>query len=313
MSSGMNGYVETPLLFACEQEQLVGVLSAPAAPPAHELGVVIIVGGPQYRAGSHRHFVQMARGTAAAGYPVLRFDCRGMGDSTGAPPGFEHQAADIAAAINALQAAAPSVRRVVLWGLCDGASAALLYLDERGPDPRVAGLCLLNPWVRTLATEASARVRHYYVARLAQAAFWRKLLLGGVGLAALREFGQQLTLKLRSRDRSFQSPQMPYPRRMARAFNRFEGPLLLCLSGKDLTAREFEMVRDADPLWTLRLASPSCQTEHLATADHTFSDPAQQHLLDLRVVDWIEARFVSTTRRSDTAESQWPVVADSVS
>ena len=287
MSSGMNGYLETPLLFACEQEQLVGVLSAPASQLAHDLGVVIIVGGPQYRAGSHRHFVQLARGTAAAGYPVLRFDCRGMGDSTGAPPGFEHQAADIAAAINALQATAPSVRRVVLWGLCDGASAALLYLDERGPDPRVAGLCLLNPWVRTEATEASARVRHYYLARLAQGEFWAKLLRGGVGIGALRGFLGQLGAQRTASRRPAAASHQPYPRRMARAFKRFEGHLLMCLSGKDLTAREFEMVRDADPLWTGKLAAASLRTYRAEPADHTFSVPRDQAALDDTVLEWI--------------------------
>jgi exosortase A-associated hydrolase 1 len=285
--SDMNGYHETPLLIACEQEQLVGVVSAPAAPPAHDLGVVIIVGGPQYRAGSHRHFVQLARGMAAGGYPALRFDCRGMGDSTGTPPGFEHQAADIAAAIAALQAAAPSVKRIVLWGLCDGASSALLYLDERGQDPRVAGLCLLNPWVRTEATEASVRVRHYYLARLLQATFWAKLLRGGVGFRALRGFVGQLAVQ-RAAPRTAAGPSRePYPRRMARAFNRFEGHLLLCLSGKDLTAREFEMVRDADALWTGKLAAASLRTYRAEPADHTFSASRDQAALDDTVLDWM--------------------------
>ena len=39
--------------------------------------MVIVVGGPQYRAGSHRQFTLLARHIAAAGYPVLRFDARG--------------------------------------------------------------------------------------------------------------------------------------------------------------------------------------------------------------------------------------------
>ena len=285
--SDMNAYREAPLVIACGHEQLVGVLSAPAAPPSNDLGVVIIVGGPQYRAGSHRHFVQLARGIAAAGYPALRFDCRGMGDSTGTPPGFEHQDADIAAAIDALQAAAPSVRRVVLWGLCDGASSALLYLDERGQDPRVDGVCLLNPWVRTEATEAGVRVRHYYLARLMQADFWTKLLRGGVGLRALWDFLDQVAAQ-RTASRTAASPsQQPYPRRMARAFNRFGGHVLLCLSGRDLTAREFEMVRDADPLWTGTLAAASLRTYSAESADHTCSAPQDQAALHDIVLDWI--------------------------
>ena len=48
-----------------------------------------MVGGPQYRVGSHRQFTLMARAFAAAGYPVLRFDYRGIGDSEGESRGFE--------------------------------------------------------------------------------------------------------------------------------------------------------------------------------------------------------------------------------
>ena len=48
-------------------------------------GVLIVTGGPQYRAGSHRQFVLLARFLAARGMAVLRFDYRGMGDSEGAP------------------------------------------------------------------------------------------------------------------------------------------------------------------------------------------------------------------------------------
>jgi alpha/beta superfamily hydrolase len=46
--------------------------------------VLVIVGGPQYRAGSHRQFTLLARSLAEQGFAVLRFDYRGMGDSTGA-------------------------------------------------------------------------------------------------------------------------------------------------------------------------------------------------------------------------------------
>ena len=98
----------------------------------------------------------MARALAAAGYPVLRFDVRGMGDSSGPLHDFLDQTPDVAAAIEALCREA-GVQRVMLWGLCDGASAALLYLHER-PDPRVAGLCLLNPWVRSAQSLARTQV-----------------------------------------------------------------------------------------------------------------------------------------------------------
>ena len=118
--AGMN---EQAIGFDCRGERLVAVLH-PGADDARR-GVVIVVGGPQYRVGSHRQFVMLARHLARAGVPVLRFDYRGMGDSEGSHPGFEHVGPDIEAAIDLLCARAPSVREIILWTLCDAASAAL--------------------------------------------------------------------------------------------------------------------------------------------------------------------------------------------
>jgi exosortase A-associated hydrolase 1 len=127
------GHHEEALAFACQGEQLVGVVSLPAAPASGALGdlaLLVVVGGPQVRAGSHRQFTQLCRAVAEAGVPALRFDVRGMGDSTGPLRSFEHIGDDISAALDALQARLPGVRRVVLWGLCDGASAALMHVHS---------------------------------------------------------------------------------------------------------------------------------------------------------------------------------------
>jgi exosortase A-associated hydrolase 1 len=178
-------YHESVRMLPCEGERLLAILTEPHFPAGGDLGVVIVVGGPQYRAGSHRQFVQLSRVLAAAGTPVLRFDVRGMGDSAGAQRSFDQLTADTGAAISDLLAAQPRLRRVALWGLCDGASAALLYLQERA-DPRVAALCLLNPWVRSDASLARTHVKHYYRQRLMQREFWLKLVSGRVAGKALR-------------------------------------------------------------------------------------------------------------------------------
>ena len=69
-------YTEQVLPITCEGHELAAVLAVPEQ--ARSLGVVIVVGGPQYRVGSHRQFVLLARQLAAAGIATLRFDCRGM-------------------------------------------------------------------------------------------------------------------------------------------------------------------------------------------------------------------------------------------
>ena len=63
---------ERALAFACGDERLVGILHEATGECA--TGVLIVVGGPQYRVGSHRQFVLLARDLAAAGFAVMRFD-----------------------------------------------------------------------------------------------------------------------------------------------------------------------------------------------------------------------------------------------
>jgi alpha/beta superfamily hydrolase len=90
---------EQVLTFICAGEPLVGVACVPDK--ARSTGVVVVVGGPQCRVGSHRQFLLLSRALASAGYLVLRFDYRGMGDSCGEIRNFENVDDDIAAAIDA--------------------------------------------------------------------------------------------------------------------------------------------------------------------------------------------------------------------
>jgi exosortase A-associated hydrolase 1 len=287
----MNG-ADVALTFDCEGQRLVGVLSP--GHEANELGVLIIVGGPQYRAGSHRQFVMLARRLAGEGFPVLRFDYRGMGDSEGDMRSFEHVDTDVAVAIDALLRAAPSVRRVALCGLCDGASAALLYLDRAKPDPRVAGLCLLNPWVRTASTLARTHVRHYYLQRLRERAFWLKLLRGGVAWRAPRDLFANL-LRMRSRA-AVAAADEPYTRRMARSWLTFRGQVLLLLSGQDFTAKEFIDTSSREPDWRGTAAHVRTERVELPDADHTLSATASRLAMENHCVRWLQDLQAATSR-----------------
>jgi exosortase A-associated hydrolase 1 len=277
----MGAVAEHAVLFGCEGETLVGIVHA--APTPCEVGVVMIVGGPQYRAGSHRHFVLLARTLAANGYAVLRFDVRGMGDSSGVQRDFQGISADIGAAIDALGAHVPEVRRVVLWGLCDGASAALLYLHDTA-DRRVAGVGLLNPWVRTESGLARTHVKHYYARRLRQREFWAKLLRGQVGGAAWTGLLANLRAqKGAGHDGDGRSFQM----RMAKAWAAFDRGILLVLSGEDYTAKEFVEHTSASPQWRAQFARATCRRVELPGADHTLSDARDQRALERAMAEWL--------------------------
>jgi exosortase A-associated hydrolase 1 len=272
---------EQPLVFGCGGESLVGVLARPDAPDAR--GVLIVVGGPQYRAGSHRQFTLLARELARSGVASLRFDYRGMGDSSGPARSFEAVDEDIGCAVERLLQAVPELREVVIWGLCDAASAALFYAHR---DARVSGVVLLNPWVRTEQGIAQAHLRHYYGRRLLDPGLWRKLFSGRLDLratlASLRKFVADAA--------SSRGDGGTLPERMEEALRRFRGRVLLILSGKDLTADEFRGVVSRSQRWTRLLADARVARRELADANHTFSRREWRDQVARWTAEWVKER-----------------------
>jgi uncharacterized protein len=276
---------ETAVVFACGHEQLVGIVHRPAAPTARRIGVLIVVGGPQYRVGSHRQFLLMARRIAEAGYPVLRFDYRGMGDATGDGRTFQSVDEDIAAAIKVLCEQQPTIRGVVALGLCDGASAALMYCRNRRG---AAALVLINPWVRTQEGAARAIVRHYYVRRLLERSFWHKLIARE--LAPLQALRDVLSLARQARRGEDKGPESSssFVACMGQGAASFKGPVLLLLSGRDLTAREFEDLCRQSAQWKHWVSSRSVTRVNFPDADHTFSAAASLRAACDRIVQWLD-------------------------
>lgn len=287
---------EDVLEFACSGLRLWGILSRPVATQATPRPAVLIVtGGPQYRVGSHRMFVSLGRRLAGAGHPTLRFDYVGMGDSDGERKSFDAAGDDLRAALEVLLQAQPSAPGVVVWGLCDAASAALMFLAA---DERVVGIVAANPWARSDASLAAVRVKHYYTARLLQRDFWRKLLAGGLDWrGSLSSLWRDLR-GTRSRDPgdSGRVTLPPFQQRMADGLRALRGPLLLLMSGNDLTAREFAEYAAASPAWRGLLQDPKVQRVDLPDADHTFS---QRRWLE-RVLDetlaWLEGVHAGAAR-----------------
>jgi exosortase A-associated hydrolase 1 len=278
---------DVALTFDCAGERLVGVISQ--AGMRARTGVVIVVGGPQYRVGSHRQFVLLARSLAAAGIPVMRFDYRGMGDSSGAMRSFESVSADIRAAIDAFANAA-GVERVVLWGLCDAASAMLLYWNTQR-DQRLAGMVLLNPWVRSEATLARTHIKHYYGRRLLSRDFWGSLIGGKVDVVGtLRAFATALTIGWTRRTEAGRGTST-FQDAMAAALRSFRGPVLLVLSGNDLTAREFLEYSNVRGSWSGVLTDSRIEQSRLEDADHTFSSQALRERVEVLTLSWYRRHF----------------------
>ncbi|WP_333797319.1 hydrolase 1, exosortase A system-associated [Rheinheimera sp.] len=251
---------------------LVGIVS----PASGTTGLLIVVGGPQYRVGSHRQFVKMCRAAAAAGIPAFRFDVCGMGDSTGETTTFYQQSADIHAAINQFFTLQPQLTSVVLWGLCDGASAILLALRQQ-PDPRVSGLVLLNPWVRQQQSYAKTMVKHYYLKRLTNKEFWQKLLSGKFNvLQSVLSLWQNLKkANQKSPGQTTEltaSNEQNYVLHMQQSWSKLAAKVCVITSGEDMTAREFLDLCQQDLQWQRLLQQ--AEHYHLAAANHTFSTQA---------------------------------------
>lgn len=267
---------ERASVFACAGDNLVAVLSVPDR--ACRRGILMLVGGPQVRCGSHRQFTLLARAWAEAGIAVMRFDFRGMGDSGGEPRDFEQTGEDIRAAVGHFLSSCPDLQDVVLWGLCDAASAALLYAAQ---DPRVGGLVLCNPWVRTAQGQADAYLKHYYLQRLRQAGFWRKLTTGRFRpLAAWRSFRQLLAQRRTAPAAPDALPALP--ERMADGLRKFSGPVLILLCENDLTAQEFMQLSLHSPAWRRLLGEARVTQYTLAGANHTFSQAGWRR----QIADW---------------------------
>jgi exosortase A-associated hydrolase 1 len=282
--------VERGVSFHCAGCWLYGVLSLPAVMPPSPRGVVLVVGGPQYRVGSHRQFTLLARELAAQGVPVLRFDYRGMGDSEGDPRDFSDVAPDLRAAIDTFFVEAPALGEVVLWGLCDAASAAMFYAHQ---DERVSGMVLLNPWARTEEGEARAFLRHYYLSRLFDPGLWKKIAAGRFDLAAalcsLRGLLAKATRGAPASGQPQQHAQAPGPKlpeRMLDGYSRFRGHTLFITSGGDLTAREFEALASGRG-WRKAMRGKRVARERLRDADHTFSRAEWRDQVTRWTAEWL--------------------------
>ena len=290
-SSIMN-FSERPLVFPCNNSLLYGILSLPEQTGSR--GVLIVVGGPQYRVGSHRQFTLLARFLAAHGVPVLRFDCRGMGDSEGEARTFEDFEDDLSCAIDSFFEEVSPLNDLVIWGLCDAASAALFHAHR---DQRITGLILLNPWVHTNQSAAKVYLKHYYLARLFEPEFWSKIWSGSFNYSkATQSLTKILTQALsgRSREANVKNADIicdpnNLPVRMLGGLSHFEGKVLLITSGNDLTAQEFLSLVRSSREWQKLLSSSRISCLNLPAANHTFSRREWRDQVAVWTNEWIHS------------------------
>ncbi|MNN35359.1 hypothetical protein D3C81_1492090 [compost metagenome] len=172
---------------------------------------------------------------------------------------------------------------MALWGLCDGATAAACHAPR---DARVKALILLNPWVRSSAGLARATLRHYYLPRLLQGGFWRKLASGGLQLGASLASLRQVAVA--THKPVTQEDDAPAPA-LLRALAQFQGKVLLILSGDDLGAREWQALLDGGTAWRAVAARAQWTQAQVAGANHTFASAAWRGEVEQLCARWLRS------------------------
>lgn len=149
-------------------DQLSGILSTPAFLPGngHKLALVMITAGLVHKAGPYRLHTDLCRAAACIGYPALRFDVGGIGESNPRNSTAHAEEAAVADTIEALDALQEELgcRHFILAGLCSGAEVAHRVALQ---DDRVRGLVALDGYIiRTFRFYL-----HHYLPRILN---WRK-------------------------------------------------------------------------------------------------------------------------------------------
>lgn len=259
------------LIFECAEDLLLGTLDDAEG----RTGLLIVTGGRQTRVGPHRMMAVLAGELASQGYPVFRYDRRGVGDSSGTDAGFRDSGPDIGIAATTFRAACPHLQNLWALGLCDGASALALNHEVTA----FAGLILLNPWV--IETEAGstppAAIRAHYRQRLLTAAGLRHVLRRGFNpLAAARG----VRAAFRTSNQALASDVMA-------SLARFGGPIRLLLAGRDATARAYLNVHQGKLGKALRI-SPRIALDVLDSASHSFAGHDDRAWLKAKIIAAIQ-------------------------
>lgn len=241
--------------------------------------LLIVSGGNEIRSGAHAGMAYLALRIAEQGFPVLRYDRRGIGESTGQNSGFLGSAADIAEAVKFLRHD-QQVRKIVAFGNCDAATALALF----GPEAGIDGYILANPWVIETGSEAddddeptisSAAIRARYWNRIKNPRSIIDLLSGKIDLKKLLKGLRQAS---RSEDNSALSL------RLRDALSRLEEDTHIVLAKRDTTARAFLAAWNSADFELLRKKS-AITVETLDSASHSFADVGAKNWLTGKILD----------------------------
>jgi exosortase A-associated hydrolase 1 len=258
------------LSFDCEGATLAASLDSADG----ETGLLLVTGGTQTRIGSHRMYERLAAALARSGWPCFRYDRRGVGDSEGEDPDFRESGPDLAAAAAAFRREQPQLKRLLGFGLCDGASTLALHGKAAGLD----GYVLVNPWfVEAEAGEApAAAIKSRYKEQLLSLDGWKRLLSGSISYRKV----------LKGLGRIVSSKPSSLAGEIAAALGKARVPAQLVLATGDGTAIAAQAEWSSPAFKSLRQANPA--PLRIDSDSHTFSRPGDDAALLAAVKEALE-------------------------
>ena len=139
---------------------------------------------------------------------------------------------------------------------------------------------------------AKTYVKHYYGQRLLEGEFWVKLFRGEVNaFRAIRTFVDNLKLAGAAGSQGSITKAMDFQDRMAEGLRSFQHPVLLILSGRDLTAKEFLEHAQINPRWAGLLERTDIARHDLPESDHTFSTALWAKEVETCTLSWLQSSF----------------------
>ncbi len=241
-------------------------------------GLLIVSGGNEIRSGAHAGMSNISQMLSAKGFPVMRYDRRGVGDSSGENTEFLSSQIDIVTASRYFRASVPKVSKIYAFGNCDAATALALFGKEAGLD----GLILANPWVienassdgQELTKPTPSAVRARYLERLKNPRVFIDLLKGNIDLGKLVS-----GLKTASRKEEITGLAIE----VRDALMGSEIPTKILLAKRDTTALAFLSAWNSNKFNNIDQKS-SVELEMLDSASHSFADDLSRKWLENRLL-----------------------------
>jgi pimeloyl-ACP methyl ester carboxylesterase len=297
---------------------LVGVYTEPERAIAPDAPAVLILSaGITHRSGPFRLHAEVARRLAAQGYPCLRIDLAGIGDSAGRSDDTSEQAGTLADARLGMDflTAHTGISRFVLFGLCSGADDSHQIAVR---DPRVIGIIALDafayPSMLRLSLRQFARLvghpRHVYqkIAGVLRSSPLSRMILGPPP-------GPQADSKKEARFQAFQRdfpPQEQVAAEIEALLERGIQGLYIYSGGYKYYNYPGQFFDD----FPVARSNAQIDVEYYRDADHTYLLLADRDRLITRVATWITSRFPrrnsefpTDAKATDLAGSCLPAIA----